>query len=203
MSKTKSSEKNKELQNKIEQAKSLVQSNKKSNKADISGILKKRAVEAARTGKKRDETTETISILEFLLGKENYAIKTEYLKEINVTKKITEIPCTPDYIYGVINIRGNIVSVIDLKKFLRLNYVGINDSTSVLVIDYKGVLVGIVADEVIGIKNIDTGKIQKEKPDIVKIRDEFIQGITDETVVILDINKILSEESLVVNEKVV
>jgi purine-binding chemotaxis protein CheW len=203
MSKTKTSEKNKELQNKIEQAKKLVQLNKKTKKTDIASLLKKRAVEAAKTNEKKADTTETISVLELLLGKENYAIKTEYLKEINVTKKITEIPCTPEYIYGVINIRGNIISVIDLKKFLRLNYVGINDNASVVVIDYNGVLVAIVADEVIGIKNIDTKKIQKEKPDIVKISDQYIQGITDETVVILDINKILSEESLLVNEKVI
>lgn len=203
MNKMKSKKEDKELYEKIEKAKSLIQLNSEQGKTDIEKLLKERAQKAARLNKQTDDQIENISIFEFLLGKEHYAVKTHHLKEILVTNKITEIPCTPDFIYGVINIRGNIVSVIDLKKFLHLDYVGINDNASVIVIDYNGKLVGVVADEIIGIKNIDNRKVQKEKPKTVKIKDEFIQGITDETVVILNMEKLLSEKSLLVDEKVV
>jgi len=191
---------NNDLSRKIEEAKTLLKPKKISDDKTINEILRKRAESISTGNDKNKEDIETISLLEFSLGKEHYAIKTNKLKEIIVAKRITEIPCTPAHIFGVINIRGNIVSVIDLKKILQLDYVGINDFASIVVVDYNNSMVGIVADEVIGVENVDIRKIQKGKLEIVKIKKEYLTGITDETVIVLDIDKVLSDKSIVVEE---
>lgn len=201
MSKKESSVK-RDLSQKIEQAKALLQSKKRTDNETINEILRKRAERISAGNDKNKEKIETISLLQFSLGKEHYAIKTNKLKEIIVAKQITEIPCTPAHIFGVINIRGNIVSVIDLKKVLQLDYVGINDHALIVVVDFNNSMVGIVADEIIGVEDVDIRNIQKEKLKIVKIKEEYLTGISDKTVVVLDIDKVLSDKSLVVEESV-
>lgn len=186
----------------IKKSKELLKTKSENKREDISEILRKRAKHIATESDKDKIKKELLSVLEFSLGKENYAIETKYLKEIMPASHITDLPCTPKYIFGVVNIRGKIVTVIDLKSILNLDYVGFNDFASIIVVEHKESLVGVIADEIMGINDIDVETIQHSKPDVIKIKDAFFAGITNETLILLNIEKILSEKSILVDESV-
>lgn len=192
----------KKMQEKINEAKSNILAKEKSSREEIINILRKRAENFAKHDDKHLKELETISVLEFVLGQEKYAIKTENLKEIIASDSITEVPCTPSFIYGIINIRGKIVSVIDLKKYLHLDYIGITDKTSIVVAIHNEELIGIIVDQINGIRNIDTKEIQKTKFKLKTIKESYISGITNETVIILDIDKVLSDNAIHVNDTI-
>ncbi|PLX02159.1 MAG: hypothetical protein C0595_12010 [Marinilabiliales bacterium] len=191
-----------EFEEKIRMAKEMLKSKSDHTREDISAILRRRAEFIATNGEKDTANKEMMSVLEFALGQERYAIETNRLKEIMPASQITDLPCTPNYVFGVVNIRGKIVTVIDLKGILSLDYVGFNDFASIVVIEHNDELVGIVADEVLGINNIDVETIQHSKPKVIKIKDSFLKGITNETLIILNIEKVLSENSILVDETV-
>ncbi len=191
----------KEINEKIKKAKSALKEIQKSGLENTTEILRKRAEAMALSEDQDAKNKRYINIIEFTLGQEKYAIQTQELQEVLNSNQIIEIPCTPSHIYGVINLRGKIVSILDLKKYLQLDYVGINDQASVIICTYNKDLVGIVADSISGIKNIEAEKVQTSNPKFKKIKENFIYGITNETVIILNIKNILSEKNIIVNEE--
>jgi purine-binding chemotaxis protein CheW len=190
-----------ELAVKIKEAKESVSKSISKSNSEISLILSERAKSVATVDQATYENEERISIIEFQLGKERYAFETLHVNEVCNTNKICTLPSTPDYIYGVINLRGKIVAVIDLKKYLQLNYIGIDDFPTIIIVNYNGVLVGIVADEIIGVKDVLRKNIQLEKPKLLKIKENFLIGINDETVLILDVIKLLDDSQIQINNR--
>ena len=192
-----------ELRTRIDKAKASMRKRKSLTGLKISEILHNRAEAIAKASETEEDTSKHISIIEFSLGQEKYAIETQYLKEVTGSNQIFEIPCTPYYIYGVINLRGKIITVIDLKKYLQLNYKGISDSSSIVIVEYKNSQVGLVADSIEGIHDISIEEIQNSKPKLKNIKDTFLQGITQDTVIVLDIVKLLEDEEILVNESII
>ena len=88
--------------------------------ADKSRVLKERAELLAQVITPDDDAAATIQVLEFLLGSERYAVDTSSVREVNVLKEITPVPRTPDFILGVISVRGRICSVVDLGRVFGL-----------------------------------------------------------------------------------
>lgn len=89
-------------------------------------------------------------MVEFLLAHEKYGIEPDYLREIFPLKTLTPIPCTPPFVLGVTNLRGEVLSVIDLKKFFELPDKGLTDFTKVIVLESETMAFGILADSVTG-----------------------------------------------------
>ncbi|MDA8325786.1 MAG: chemotaxis protein CheW [Nitrospiraceae bacterium] len=82
-------------------------------------ILRKRALALAKEPEAPD-SGEHIDVLEFLLARERYAVESSYVREVWPLKDLTPVPCTPPFVLGIIGVRGRILSVLDLKKFLNL-----------------------------------------------------------------------------------
>jgi purine-binding chemotaxis protein CheW len=168
--------------------------------SEVARILKERAESVALVKEQDAQVDEQFSVIEFELGMERYAIDTLLLKEVLITRKIYDLPGTPGYILGVINLRGIIVTVIDLKEFLQLKYKGINDSTSIVVVESHGNAVGFVVDRINGIKNIGLEITERSKPKFQHIKEEYLMGVTGETVVVLDALRLLDDQRMLVNE---
>jgi purine-binding chemotaxis protein CheW len=159
------------------------------------GILAREAVpaEAADTG---------IEVIEFLLAHERYAIATEYVRGVDPLESLTPLPCTPSFVLGIVNVRGEILSVIDIKKFFDLPEKGLTDLNKVIVIESADMVFGIVADAVGGVRRIPRADIQSSLPTLTGIREDYLLGVTGERVVILDAAKLLGDENLIVREQV-
>lgn len=154
-----------------------------------------------------EEKVETIEILEFTLNNdslsEKYAIEVLYVNEVYSVKSVTKLPCTPSFIIGIMNFRGKIISVIDIRNFLGFDVKRINGETvkKVIVIKVDDIEVGIAADSILGCNEIVLSQIQKNILTITDFKTDYFIGITKERSIILDIKNILMDEKIIVDEK--
>ncbi|MHB0991471.1 MAG: chemotaxis protein CheW [Burkholderiales bacterium] len=169
---------------------------------EILSILKERAQILARETAPAEAAADNIEVIEFVLAHERYAIESEYVREVYPLEDITPLPCTPVFVLGIINLRGEILSVIELKKFFDLPEQGLTDLNKVIVLESNGMEFGILADVVSGIRRISRADIQPSLPTLTGIREDYLLGVTAERVVILDAEKLLNDKKLVVQEEV-
>jgi purine-binding chemotaxis protein CheW len=165
-------------------------------------ILRERAQSLAREPGNAEAGDEHIEVIEFVLAFENYAIETRYVREVEPLDNLTPLPCTPAFVLGIVNIRGEILSVIDLRKFFELPETGLTDLNKVIVLESENMLFGILADAVAGVRRIPVADIQPSLPTLTGIREAYLKGVTPGRTVILDAEKLLTDESIVVQERV-
>lgn len=141
--------------------------------------------------------------LTFLVAKESFAINILDVKEIIEIANITRVPLTPEYIHGVINLRGNVVPVIDLSARLKSHCAEVSKRSCIVLVEVSvgdgNQLIGMLVDEVREILEISPGNIQPAPDFGTDIRTDFIQAMArvDEIfIILLAINKVLSMEEL-------
>jgi purine-binding chemotaxis protein CheW len=165
-------------------------------------ILKARARIVARPVNADQIAGESIDVIEFRLAKERYAVEHAHVREVVSLKEFTPLPCTPAFIPGIMNLRGQILPLLDIKKFFDLAEVGITDLHMVIIVHAGDVELGILADSIAGVLTIQTDVIQPSLPTLTGIRSKYLKGVTDQLLVILDVSKILSDPKIVVDEEV-
>lgn len=143
-----------------------------------------------------------LEVLEFLLAYERYAIETRYIREVYPMKELTVLPCTPSFLLGVINVRGQLLSVIDIKKFFDLPEKGLTNLNRVIIVKKDKMELGILSDEIIGVRNIPYDGLQLSLPTLSGIRAEYLKGVTSERLIVLDVEKLLTDKKIIVNEEV-
>ncbi|MCP4186027.1 MAG: purine-binding chemotaxis protein CheW [Gammaproteobacteria bacterium] len=142
--------------------------------------------------------------LTFVLSNEIYGIGILHIREIIEYANLTVVPLMPDFISGVINLRGNVVPVVNLTRRFELDPKEINKRTSIVIIDIKddedeSVEVGIVVDIVNEVIELSDSEIAAPPTFGTRIRSDFIQGmgkIDDKLMVLLDVNHVLSINEL-------
>jgi len=165
-------------------------------------VLKDRAKALARESEKTKVGEDYLEALEFVLAQERYAIETLYIREVYPMKDLTVLPCTPPFVLGIINVRGQILSVVDVKKFFDLPEKGITNLNKVIIVKKDKMELGILSDEIVGIRNIPRDDLQRFLPTLSGIRAEYLKGVTSERLVILEMEKLLTDKQLVINEEV-
>jgi len=148
---------------------------------------------------------EKISLVSFRIGDELYGVDIMDVKEIIHLCEVTPIPNSPDFVDGVINLRGTIIPVVDLRKrFSFENRVFTEDEEllrGIIIISVNELLIGIIIDQVYRVLSIFEGHIQPPPQMISGIGAEFVQGVVnlDEEkclLIILNIKKLFSKQEL-------
>jgi len=137
---------------------------------------------------------DSIQIIVFRMGKEWYGVEVLKVREVVKLGKISYLPSVPDHILGIINLRGNILSVTDLKKIFVLPQTETTENTRLVIIKSGKLETGILADEVNDVIEIPKSKIDPSLATIEAGRAEYIQGeckIGDKLVGILKAEEIL------------
>lgn len=165
-------------------------------------ILKTRAQALARAAEAAEAADAYIEVVEFTLAYERYAIESHCVREVYPLDNLTPLPCTPAFVLGIVNVRGEILSVIDIKKFFDLPEKGLTDLNKVIVLQSGDIVFGMLADAIIGTRRIPIADIQPSLPTLTGIREEYLKGVTPECSVILDAEKLLADEKIVVREQV-
>lgn len=141
--------------------------------------------------------------LNFSLGEEEFAIPLLSVKEVIAVPETTPIPHTPPHFLGIMNLRGQVISVIDLRKKFSINSKN-TEETSVIILDLKSQFLGVVVDSVTSVLSIKNSEVL-EKPMIESSKStEYITGVfrkNDHLVLLLDIYKTLSQEDKTVLQK--
>lgn len=166
------------------------------------GILRIRAKVLARQLEQDQGAEASLDILEFLLTNETYAIEMRWVAETYPLKDLTPLPCTPLFVAGIINVRGRILSVIDIRKFFDLPEKGLTDLNKVIIVHNGEMEFGILADEILGTRTIPLAEVHPPLPTLTGIREEYLKGVTRERTAILDGSRLLSDKNLIVHDEI-
>lgn len=143
------------------------------------------------------EDTQKGRFLTFILDKEVYGIEIKYVTEIINIQKITEVPELPDYIKGIINLRGKIIPVLDVRLRFKKESKEYNDRTCIIVIDVEDVSVGLIVDSVAEVTSITDNDIVQPPEANTGFNNKYIKGIGkvgNEVKLLLDCRRLLSDE---------
>jgi purine-binding chemotaxis protein CheW len=163
-------------------------------------ILKERAKKLAREQEADSGDQKHLDVVEFLLAYERYALESFWVREVYPLKELTPLPGTPSFVLGIINVRGQIVSVVDLKKFFDLPARGLTDFNKVIIVSNGRMEFGLLADAVPGVRRIPLQEIQPPLPTLTGIRSEYLRGVTVDRLVVLDVAKLLADPKLKVSQ---
>jgi purine-binding chemotaxis protein CheW len=165
-------------------------------------VLKARARVLAKPHQRIEIKTDGIEVVEFILSGENYAVQTKDIREVHYLKDVTRLPSTPSFVVGVISLRGQIIVIIDIRRFFELPQAEFSVFNKVIVVEKGDLALGITADEVTGVRIIEHTTIHPSLPSLAGKRAKFLRGITTDRVTILDVEKMLQDSELLVNEQV-
>jgi len=190
------------VHDRIETARLALEQGLEKTREEKIGILKVRARALSQERKEKESDNEYVEVVEFSLAYEEYAIESSYVREVYPMKELTTVPGAPPFVAGIINVRGQILSVIDIKKFFDLPEKGLTDLNKVIIIHNNAMEFGILADVVLGTRRIMLREIQQSLPGFTEIRAQYLKGVTRERVIILDAGKLLSDKNIIVHEEV-
>lgn len=171
-------------------------------KKEIRIKLKERASVMAKETEEKKSTSELTEVIAFSLVTEIYGIESAFVREVYPLRDFTPLPGVPSYILGIINVRGQILPVVDLKKFFNLSEIGLGELNKVLILNNGQMEFGILADVVHGTQSIDNDDIKSIPPTVTGIGEEYIKGVTTERLIVLDGEKLLSDRNIVVNDEI-
>ena len=144
-----------------------------------------------------EEDTQKGKFLTFSMGNEMYGIEIQYVTEIIGIQTITEVPELPQYIKGIINLRGKIIPVMDVRLRFKKPFREYNDRTCVIVVDFQEVSIGLIVDSVSDVLSIPDGDIVPP-PELNKgFSNRYIKGIGkvgNDVKLLLYCEKLLAED---------
>lgn len=152
--------------------------------------------EELNRNEQEEEDTQKGKFLTFFLEREVYGIEISLVTEIIGIQPITEVPEVPNYIKGIINLRGKIIPVMDVRLRFRKAFRDYNDRTCIIVIEAKELLLGLIVDGVAEVLEIAEENIVPP-PEIKSSQNKYIKGIGkvgEDVKLLLDCNKIFTEE---------
>jgi purine-binding chemotaxis protein CheW len=166
-------------------------------------ILRERARSLATRGKIENKSPHLLlEVVEFVLGPEHYGIESSHIREIHPLIEFTPLPCTPAFVLGLVNVRGQILSIINIKKLFGLPEKGLTNLNKIIIVHANHMEVGILADAILGMRSIALEELSPALPTLTGVREEYLKGITKDPLVVLDAEKILADEKVLVNEAV-
>lgn len=145
------------------------------------------------------EQKKTVRVLSFALGEESYGVSVTDIREVVRLGKITRVPNVPEFVVGVVNLRGEIVAVLDLKYFLGLSGREINKNSMVIMTDARGAINGFLVDRMKEALDVEETAIQPPLGTVKREIVEYTKGVVqlgDSILILLDLAKILSAKEI-------
>lgn len=143
-----------------------------------------------------EEDTQKDKFLTFLLGNEFYGIEIKYVTEIIGMQQVTEVPELPEYIRGIINLRGKVIPVMDVRLRFKKPLLEYNDRTCIIVVDINEMSIGLIIDGVSEVMTIPEGDIVLPPGVSQGFHNRYIKGIGkvgSDVKLILDCDKLLND----------
>jgi purine-binding chemotaxis protein CheW len=165
-------------------------------------ILRARAQALARMPERPPVAEGLLELLEFRLAQERYALESQYVQEVHPLRDLTPLPCAPPFVLGIVNVRGRILPVLDLKKFFDLPEKGLTDLHRMILVRGGDLELGLLADVIVGVRSVPADSLQPSLPTLTGIRSDYLKGVTAERLVVLDLARILADPKIMVHEEV-
>jgi purine-binding chemotaxis protein CheW len=165
-------------------------------------VLEARARALAAPRAPASASGDTIEVVEFVLSRERYAFEARWVRSVHPLRQLTRVPCTPPHILGIVNLRGQVVAVIDIRRFFGLPQRGLADLDKVVVLEGGEMEFGVLADSVPGARTLRRDALQSAIPTFTGIRQAYLLGVATDGLAVLDAQRLLRDETLMVNEQV-
>ncbi len=157
-----------------------------------------------------EEAGQTINLLVFRLGGERYGLEVTNVQEIHPLDQLTPVPRTPDFVAGVFSARGRLLSIVDLRAFMGLSAIELTDQTRIIVVtntdrtsETAGMEIGILADDVDDVVTTFKDDIEPPLTTHSSAQTDYIEGVTTDMLVVLNLNALLSDKRLIVKEELI
>ena len=147
------------------------------------------------TLKKQD--AELLQLVTFSIGEEEFGVDILSVQEIIRMMDITKVPRAPEFVEGVINLRGKVIPIIDLRRRFGLSTRDHDKHTRIIVIEINNMIVGFVVDSVSEVLRIPASTVEPPPPVVSGLESEYISGVgklEDRLLILLDLNTLLSGE---------
>ncbi|MHB1558249.1 MAG: chemotaxis protein CheW [Isosphaeraceae bacterium] len=145
------------------------------------------------------DASPVIQLVGFRLDNEDYAIAITRIQEIILMKPITRLPQVPDFIEGLINLRGSVIPIVNLRKRFGLPAREVDDETRIIVVNVHDKTMGCVVDAVTQVMRINRDQIQPPPLSVMAVAHQYLSGLArldDRLLIILDIDRLFDEPSL-------
>lgn len=133
----------------------------------------------------------------FRLDREVYAVDINAVAEISQMQAITHVPRTPEFVEGIINVRGQVLPVIDLRKRFGLPQAELGRDARIIQVEVGTIKLGLIVDAVTEVLSIAADMVEPPSPVISSIDTEFIQGVVkagDRLIILIDLERVLSKK---------
>lgn len=163
-------------------------------------LLRQRARELARPLEEPTRPRNEVTTVVFHLGTEKYGLEAAVVQEVLPLKELTKVPCTPEFVKGIINLRGHILAVFDLGIILGVPAAPSDPDKNILVLKAGGREFGGLPDAVLGTRTFSGDSIQTGPMVFPSGSVRYLQGITSDGVILLHAQEMLADERLVIAE---
>jgi len=154
----------------------------------------------------KKESTELLQLVSFFIGNEEFGVDILFVQEINRMSQITTVPNSPDFVNGVINLRGRVIPVIDLRSKFGMPKKEPDKNTRIMVMEVSGKTVGFIVDSVNEVLRIPKNVTEAPPSLALGVNSEYIKSVgklDDRLLILIDLEKILSTvESMQLQEEV-
>ena len=147
--------------------------------------------------KKQDD--ELLQLVTFSIGDEEFGVNILKVQEIIRTMEIPKVPRAPEFVEGVINLRGKVIPIIDLRRRFGLAPKAHDKNTRIIVIEINNIIVGFVVDAVSEVLRIPASTVEPPPPVVAGVESDYISGVgqlQDRLLIMLDLDKLLSSEDV-------
>ncbi len=168
------------------------------DQAQTLAVLEKRAKKMARPVVTKNKVM-PVEVLKFRLANQEYAVSMDYIREVILTGEITPVPGTPQYITGICAIRGEIISLVDLREFFKIRGKGLTDLNRVIVMSDGKITFGILADVITGLGMIPEEMLVPVRPGQTPIAKKYLLGAVED-IIVLNAAELLADPAMVIND---
>ncbi|MCK4372754.1 MAG: chemotaxis protein CheW [candidate division Zixibacteria bacterium] len=137
---------------------------------------------------------ELLQLVSFNIGSEEFGVDILKVQEINRMVEITRVPQAPPYVEGVINLRGKVIPIVDLRKRFNMEEKEYDKNTRIVVVDISGNIMGMVVDSVSEVLRLPANTIEPPPEIVASINSEYIKGVAkleDRLLIFLDLSKVI------------
>ena len=148
----------------------------------------------AGTDKQNRANTDELQLVSFNIGSEEFGVDILRVQEINRMVEITRVPQAPHYVEGVINLRGKVIPIVDLRKRFNLEMKEYDKNTRIVVVDINGTIMGMIVDAVSEVLRLSASTIEPPPEIVTGVNAEYIKGVAkleDRLLIFLDLSKVI------------
>ena len=141
-----------------------------------------------------EKSDKLLQLVSFKIGSEEFGVDILKVQEINRMVEITKVPQAPHYVEGVINLRGKVIPIVDLRKRFNLELKEYDKNTRIVVVDIGGNIMGLVVDSVSEVLRLPSSTIEPAPEIVTGINSEYIKGVAkleDRLLIFLDLSKVI------------